>query len=164
MNKHGFTLIETLVSLFILSLAITGAFAVISYNVGSANSIKNSFIASGLAQEGLEIVRNLRDQDWFQQPASQFGYFGTGSAASGPYRIQWNSIKLDSTTTNPLLEDPTSGLYNYDSGTATIFHRTIQIDPVPPGNVEIKVTVTVTWGDRGSTKQLSAEEHLYNWY
>ena len=161
-SQQAFTLVETLVSLFILSIAITGAFAAMFYNVGSANAIKNSFIASGLAQEGLEVVRNLRDKDWLES-GQQFGYFGTGGFASGPYRIQWNSTKLDPAAANPLLKD-ISGLYSYDAGNPTIFYRSVDIQSVPPGNVEIKVTVTVTWGDRGLSKQLSAEEHLYNWY
>ena len=34
-------------------------------NNRSAAAIKNNFIASGLVQEGMEVVRNIRDQDWF---------------------------------------------------------------------------------------------------
>lgn len=167
----AFTLVESLVALFILSLALTGGFVVITSNLNNANFIKHSFIASGLAQEGLEVVRNLRDTDWFGTPPKSFGAFGAADGLpvpDGTYRVQWNSSELLSLGTNPFLSQDAYGMYGYDVVTRpSIFSRTIEIKSVRPASgpiVEIIVKVTVTWQERVLQKQLVAEEHLFNWY
>ena len=159
MKNPGFTLVETLVSLFVLSIAITATFAIITFNLNRANCIKNSFIASGLAQEGDEGVRNLRDTDWFK--GNPFGSLGGPLAAGGTYCVQWDSEQLISSCSNPLKKDA-GGLYTYDSGQNTIFSRTVTVTSVSAA--ELKITVDVSWPDHGGTKQVSAEEHLFDWY
>lgn len=162
-NQTGFTLIETLVSLFILSIAITGAFAVISYNVSSASFIKNGFVASGLAQEGLELARNLRDNDWFAN--RPFGVLGGASPANGLYCVQWDSSQLmgSCANINPLKQDPATGLYSHNgTGAPTIFSRTLTVTPVSAA--ELKVVVDVSWKERVGIKHVYGEEHLFNWY
>ena len=170
--KHktkGFTLIETLVSLFILSIAITASFAVISTNLTTATYVKNSFIASGLAQEGLEIARNLRDSDGGATPPRPFGSFGSADSISdGTYRVQWDSQNLMSGNWNSEhLNINSQGLYNYDgaadpTNVATPFYRGVTIERV--SDSEIRVYVEVIW--RGHLKEysVSGEEHLYDWY
>lgn len=143
-------------------------------NYRSAVSIQNTFIANGLIQEGLEVVRNIRDRDWFLGNP-----FGT-SLTDGTFRIQWNSIQCDSgglpagclpqpllvLGSNPnLKKDVSSGIFSYDLGSDTIFKRTVEIssDTVTT-NVEKKVVVTVSWTERGgAVKSISAEDHLFNW-
>ena len=163
--NQGFTLVELLVSLFILSIALAGAFAVISFNVNNANFVKNSFIASGLAQEGVELVRNLRDTDW--HTGAEFGSFGgSDSLADGAYRVQWDSSELDSSGVSEPLALDAAGVYAYDSGTPTIFRREVELRRVVPASgpvVEIVATVTVSWNERSGEKTVIAEEHLFNW-
>ena len=64
-NGAGFTLVEILVSLSIFSIALTAIFYLLTSNLKEASLIENNFIASGLVQEGMEVVRNIRDRDWF---------------------------------------------------------------------------------------------------
>lgn len=156
--QSGFTLVELLVAIFLFSLAFTATTFVLTLNLGSATSIKNSFVASGLAQEGIEVARNLRDNDWFSGSP-----FGT-SIPNGTYIAQWNSQALAPVGSNPNIKfDGASGLFSYGSGTDTIFNRSLTIDTVTPG-VEKRVVVIVSWQERsGSTKTVSAEEHLFNW-
>lgn len=60
-SKRGFTLVETLVSLFIFSLSITAIIVVTGKGVADTTIAKNKITAVALAQEGIEIVRNIRD-------------------------------------------------------------------------------------------------------
>ncbi|MBI2669719.1 MAG: prepilin-type N-terminal cleavage/methylation domain-containing protein [Candidatus Yanofskybacteria bacterium] len=156
--KNGFTLIEVLIAIFLFGLASTATTFILTMNNRSATAIKNNFIASGLAQEGFEVVRNLRDQDWFLG-----GPFGS-SIPDGTYRIQWDSQALIDLGSNPNLKrDPGSGIFSYDMGSDTIFKRTIEIDTVV-ADVEKKIVVDVVWIERGgASKSISAEEHLFNW-
>ena len=165
--SKGFTLVETLVSLFILSIALTGAFTVISSNLRTAHFIQHSFIANGLAQEGLEVVRNLRDTDWFA--GAEFGSLGSGEAMpDGTYYVQWNSSSLLSLGGNPVLKkNPDNPFYDYDGSAPTIFTRTVDLARTINLSGEIaslKITVKVSWPDAQGVKEISATEHLYNWY
>ena len=159
-NQKGFTLVETLVALFILSIAVTGALAVITYNLQSATMIKNTFIANGLVQEGMEITRNLRDSDWLA--LRSFGSFG-GSARinDGTYRAQWNDTSIHRNGYDVLYVD-SKGLYNYEAGEPTMFSRGIGITKI--SEQEIKIFVQVLWKERNLDKSVSAEVHLFNWY
>lgn len=60
-TKKGFTLVETLVSLFIFSLSITAIIVVSGKGVSDTTIAKNKITAVALAQEGIEMVRNIRD-------------------------------------------------------------------------------------------------------
>ncbi len=168
--QKGFTLVETLVAVLILAITITGVFAALSINRDIAGQTRRNFIASGLVQEGVEVVHNLRDNDWLQDRA--FGTFGDTSAfavADGDYRVQSDSVKLLPLDTNPTLTiDSVSGLYSYDStatSKTTPFHRVIHVQSVPSQipAVEKIITVTVTWQEKGREMSIAAEEHLFDW-
>ena len=63
-NQRGFTMLEMIIVVFLVSfslVAIYGAFSVlILLNTDSIDRLKATY----LAQEGLEIVRNIRDANW----------------------------------------------------------------------------------------------------
>ncbi|MEI6022839.1 MAG: type II secretion system protein [bacterium] len=68
MKTRGFTLIEMLVAVMILTLSVT---ALLSVSAGTANSVrysKNKIIATWLAQQALDTVRNSRDTAMIQNP------------------------------------------------------------------------------------------------
>ena len=166
-KTKGFTLVETLVALSILSIALAGTYTMISYNLRSAKGIQNSFIASGLAQEGLEVVRNLRDTDWFaENPFGSLGSPDDPPRTGFTYWVQWDSLSLLSADPGPLLLN-SAGMYQYDGGTPTIFSRTVNVKRIDPGTgpvPELIVTVNVAWSEGSGTKNLQGEEHLFNWY
>ena len=157
-NSAGFTLVEVLVAILIFGASFAATSYVLTLNLRSAAAIRNNFIASGLVQEGIEVVRNIRDRDWFLDNP-----FGT-SIPDGTYRVQWNSNSLIALGVNPRLKkDSNSGIFSYDSGSDTIFKRTVNIS-TPQAGVEKRIIVTVSWTERGGfEKSLSAEEHLFNW-
>src|SRR3989338_8634824 len=81
-TQEGFSLVEALVSILVLSIAFTAITALFAANISSANVVRNNFIASALAQEGVELARNLRDSDW--HAGSAFGVFGNAGGAESP--------------------------------------------------------------------------------
>lgn len=155
-NNAGFTLVETLVSLLIFSIALTAIFSLMNNNLRDALLVEHNFIASGLVQEGMEATRNIRDNDWYIGNP-----FGT-TIPDGTYRVQWNSQTLLALGLNPpLKKDSGTGLVSHDTGNDTIFKRTVTISTI--SGVEKRVVVSVTWDERGRPKSVSAEDHLYNW-
>lgn len=63
-NKSGFSIIEILIWMFIFSLGIISVYAVISSSVRINEYNKNYIIASNLAREQLELMRNNRDYNY----------------------------------------------------------------------------------------------------
>ncbi|MDP3954091.1 MAG: type II secretion system protein [bacterium] len=160
----GFTLIEVMVSLFVIGTSMTAILFIFSTSINSATTVKNNTVAAALAQEGAEIMNNLRNEDWINSRA--FGSFGNpgGVLADGQYRVQWNSSQTLTLSSNPFLRlDSNTGIYSYDMGNDTLFKRAIAIETVVP-DIQKRITITMTWADnRGNTKTLTAESHLFNW-
>lgn len=83
-SQAGQSLIETVVAVFILVMGITAALGLASYSLGASTNVSKQIIGTGLAREGLEAVRNMRDTNWLK---------GT------KYTNCYEFVKLDSTGT-----------------------------------------------------------------
>jgi len=70
LNKNsGFTLIEAVVAIFVIALIITGVFTLIQRTVMDRAFAASQLQATYLAQEGVELVRNQRDENWLNGDA-----------------------------------------------------------------------------------------------
>ena len=162
----GFSIIESLVAILIFSIALVPLFYVATSSLNVATNIKNNLIATNLVQEGLEVIRSIRDASWYQgDPA-----FNT-DLPNGTWRVEWNSTALISLGSNPPIKIDSDGIYNYSTGTDTFFRRTVVIAEVNPG-IELRIVSEVSWPDRNGvtmsgcpagTRCINAESHLYNW-
>ena len=61
--RKGFTIIETLVAISILMIAIAGPLTIANQAITSAITAKNQMIASNLAQETIEYINNIKDNN-----------------------------------------------------------------------------------------------------
>lgn len=154
-NKNkGFSLIGVIVTMFIVSVGLMGVLGLADMSLKAAGLSKMRLIASGLAQEGVEVIKNMRKSnlewdDWYT------------NVVNGDYRIQYNSASLLSFSETPLKLDVTSGLYQYDSGDNTTFYRKVSLTNIS-GN-EVKMTVEVKWLLKGDEHTLTIEDRLWNW-
>jgi len=62
-NTHGFTLIETLIAVTILTFAVSGPLYTAGRALVAAEIARDQLVASYLAQEGVESVRAMRDPE-----------------------------------------------------------------------------------------------------
>ncbi|HOI59980.1 MAG TPA: prepilin-type N-terminal cleavage/methylation domain-containing protein [Candidatus Pacearchaeota archaeon] len=161
MNNKGFTLIEVLLSVFIITVAVLGLYNGINYSYNSIEKAKEKFTAAYLAEEGIELVKNLRDSNFVSNKADWLSGL-TGCASSYGCRMDHDDSSLtaniDSTQEKTLLWIDANGFYNYTAtGTQTIFSRKILITTISAD--KIKVSVTVYYGDQ----YFLLEQYLYNW-
>jgi prepilin-type N-terminal cleavage/methylation domain-containing protein len=63
-TKKGFTLPEIIISISVLTMTITAATSIMTSVLRSNADNLDNLTAYGLAQEGIEVMRNVRDSDW----------------------------------------------------------------------------------------------------
>jgi len=163
-TKNGFTLIETLSAIFIILIGLVSGLSLITQTISFMSLASSKLVASYLTQEGIEIVRNIRDNNWL------IGLTGPGiwktNIDNGDRQAGYNDLSLNNYNSNDrLLIDSATGLYSYDSGgVASKFQRKISINQGADGLDErIKVTVSTEWEQKGKLYSVSAQEYLYNW-
>jgi prepilin-type N-terminal cleavage/methylation domain-containing protein len=155
----GFTLVEVLVAMALLTTALVPAFVLATNAVSLSTTIRNSLIASNLAQEGAEITRAMRDANWFASVPFQTGL----DVCSAGCAVQFDSTVpiTGALVASPLRLDPVTGLYQYSTGNPTLFTRSVTVTAVSPQ--ELRVVSLVTWRERGIDKSSEVEYHLYDW-
>lgn len=66
MNQRGFTLIEVLTALFVLTMGLVATAGLLTRTASLTAGVNSNLTASFLAQEGLEIARNIRDTNFLK--------------------------------------------------------------------------------------------------
>lgn len=170
--KKGFTVIEVIVAIFLITAGIVGVLSLITQTISSVSISRDKLIAAYLAQEGIEIVRNIRDGNWLEQRNNLTLPWDDGIApclpanrpCSAEFEADYDDQNLSSYTGNPLnLENPPSNMYGYGSGTPTKFRRKITIT-APAETYILQVSVLVEWEEKGKPYSVEAQENLYNWH
>lgn len=143
-----------IITIFIVSVGLMGILGLVNTSLKGASLSKMRLIASGLAQEGVEIVKNMRKSnlewdDWYS------------NVVNGDYRIQYNSAALMSFSETPLKLDTTSGLYQYGSGNDTTFYRKVTLTKISDN--EVKIVVEIKWLLKRGQHTLTVEDRLWNW-
>jgi len=165
MNK-GFSLAEVIIAIFVTIIGIIGAMSLITYSISNVAIGKSQIIAASLAQEGMEVVRNIRDTNWIEGEDWDDGLINGSVDCSSGCRVQYDSLSLMSLSGNPVLQIDSNGFYQYSTGTNTRFSREIIIidDPDDDSDTEdIKVISKVTWKERDRDYEIKAENRLYDW-
>ncbi|MFA6974147.1 MAG: hypothetical protein WC238_05445 [Parcubacteria group bacterium] len=83
---RGFSMLESMLAVFVLSIGIVGVMSLLVSSMKHSMDSRDTIIATELAQEGLELVRNVRDNN-VASGEDAFKYF---PAASG--EICWIGI------------------------------------------------------------------------
>ena len=187
-SQSGFTLVEMLVAVMILTLAVTALLSVSAGASGSARYAKNKITANWLAQQSLDYVRNTRDTAlvensetvpswWGDWVAGTLGTPGNKCfAATGCYTdigIQGSSEEgLPSAVLAcggsgcPAIRSNAATLqYDYaPTSTPAPFKVTIRAYNQFGANIDlITVTATVSWVEPGGAKSISQSILLTKW-
>jgi prepilin-type N-terminal cleavage/methylation domain-containing protein len=169
-NNKGFTIIESLVAISILVMAVVGAMTSVQTGLSSYIFSKEQIIAFYLAQEGMEQIKNIRDENnldgehWLAgiaQVPTDPCFFGEACTVS-PVE-ETTAIRCPSPGSCPAIrQDPDNGFYGYDvTWPETVFRREIQLESVNAN--EIAATVTIYWSKGIVNRQFRARENILNW-
>lgn len=185
----GFTLIETMIAVFILVVAMNAMLGLISTSLFSARYAKNEITANYLIQEAIDYVRNDRDTTAFQKASDVDGGWAnfqtkyqacfnplgcqiepaqtssnisacTGTIGGGFGTIGCSVFNFDQSATN-------KDFYTYDisQGVPSNFKRKINMSVNPNINSqdEIDMIVSVEWLNGTLVRSKYSRVSLLNW-
>ena len=178
-NKSGFSVIEAVVATYMVSLALVGVLTLVAQNLKVKQINTNMMVASMLAQEGIELVRNIRDTNWLKGVNwKNCDDLGSGcdivQSGDGTYAIHYLSPgggdypeifpAVDSITdAGARLNVSNTDFYQYQNGDPSIFSRLVEVQDSAGGEY-IDVTCTVRWlAGGGQPYGYVAQTRLYNW-
>lgn len=173
-QRRGFTLIETLVAIFILLISTTGPLSFAQSGLRASFLARDQIVAFYLAQEAIETLKNKRDnmslqaQDWL----SDFGdckpsILGDTVACNLEIKVS-DSVIFDFCDSNngcpPMYYNSDSRRFTMDvvSGDDHKYTRTIYTTKVTDN--EIQILVEVKWDSNFfGDKRIVAQENIFNW-
>lgn len=182
-RNSGFTLVEVMVAVAVLSIGLIGAANLITYNISNSAKAINKTIATNLAQEGIELVRNIRDTNWLSGSSWDNNLVqGLGNIR----RIKFFCGGLVNQNINPApadidacgaacrvytytkisdgskcYSDDFGNQIGYNAPQATSFYRLITVDKLDANS--ILTMANIKWLERGDARYLNIQEILYNW-
>lgn len=65
-TNKGFTLLEVIIAIFLITVGITAVLLLITKTLGAMSLSFSQLKAAYLAQEGIEVIRNIRDTNWVE--------------------------------------------------------------------------------------------------
>jgi prepilin-type N-terminal cleavage/methylation domain-containing protein len=170
----GFTLVETLVAVSIFSVSVISLISFLGSSIANTNYAKNKIIATYLAQEGIEYIRNMRDT-YVLYPANG-GWNGFKTLISSCVSANgcgFDSSALPADSIFQCAGAPAgrcklyldNGNYNTNSsGVDSGFTRVILRELVGGGgSEEVKIISTVSWNTGSTVHSVSFSENLFNW-
>lgn len=186
-SSRGFSLIETLVAVAILMISITGPLTITFKALTASLNANANSTATFLAQEEMEIIKNIRDNNlatngnWmdglFECKNDECGALAYDIVPSNYNGNIYNSgfiylIKCNSYQDCKLINRGTGYVYTKDRPSSTIFSpftRKFQLNPISSeigcsGNLklcsEVQAVVTVSWKDGSVTNSVELRSEL----
>lgn len=159
-KNSGFSLMEVMMAIFIILVGLVGVMALISKSITAGSQSASRLIAANLAQEGIEVVKNIRELNY--DPATGWDTWHA-NIINGTYSVQYDSQVFGSSANNFLYFHASTGLYDYNAGGGTLspLRRSITLTRMSASSTD--VISTVTWTERGNNKSVIVEDILWNW-
>lgn len=163
MSQRGFTLIETFVAITILVTAVAGPLTLAQKGLTSALVARDQLMASFLAQEGIEYVRQQRDSNSLQNLDWLAGLSNCIGQTCLVDPVADSAPELCGGACVPLRYDESTDFYGYDlSDDVSPYTRTVRIDELASG-YEAQITSTVAWRSGVFTREVSLTEVITDW-
>lgn len=174
-TRNGFTLVETMVAISLLAIALIGPYVAVQNAVQSSYVARDQLVASQLAQEGVEYIRWIRDNNYlnsrsFMDALSTYACYGANPnnyCTMDPTQGDIHSVPgamsaISATTSAGFLYISSGGLYNQqDLGTPSKFKRLVRVYTISAN--EVKVVVQVLWSTGPRSYSVMVVDNLQDW-
>lgn len=146
----GFSIIEVLMAVFVLAIGLVATSNLMANSIYHSADSRNQIIAAQLAQEGVELMNNIRDNNWASGKEDDQTFSSPFPTAPAVCTVDYKYVYSTGSGINCSSTDLKlyykNGYYIHDnSGTATRFQRKIIVaDDTDP--TDKRITSIVTWG------------------
>ncbi len=158
----GFSIIEIMAVVFIVTIGMVGMMTLIYQSIKIQRFNRHTLIAYQLAQEGIELVRVVRDSNWIPAPEEDFDDL----LPYGSYCLDYENVLLTAVA-EPCPLYINNDFYSHNSiGELSLYKRQIIISPIADinNNQGVRVVSEISWEDAGGSEfSYQAETKLYNW-
>lgn len=169
-KQKGFTFLELMIAMFLLTVGILGASKLLRDISRASHKSFNQIVAAYLAQEGIELVRNMRDNNWLDENSGA-GWIGNNKCYEmSILKNQEKEVSCQnnySNLRNLYLSEVNIGgqsnriFYNYNVGRITPYKRKIEFKNIE-SNKSVEIIATVYWSNKDDDK-IIIKTMLYNW-
>ena len=184
-KTKGFSLIETIVAISVLTLAVVGPMTLSAQSIRASRDARLELTATHLAEEGMEVVHNIRDNNSAQDTDTFRSRWmlniltncSTGCVVDVTQHTGgvWGPSALipcagTCSTINRIYQHGTTGLFRQFSSAlaspwvATPFSRSVTVTQVI-ANRQVRVTSSVSYRSYGGNPRIiSTSQDFYNWF
>jgi len=164
--KKGFSIVEALVAISIVSLAITSATAVVQGSLQNSQITRFRIQSIHFANEAVEFARNLRDTDIVSEKTFSNGelktFVNACNSDDGCFLDVLNNTygKCNKDGCDKIYLTEGVGYNSDENGNETPFKRRVTVNEI--SGDEISVTVDVSFSVRGYDETVSVTSYLMN--
>lgn len=182
-KNKGFTLIETLVAIFILVISITGPMTAAQNSLKASFLARDQIVAFYLAQDAIEFIKNYRDNssidgnDWrdvnFDSNTIRDLCFGGDKQCNvdtfGNKFYACDTGDLEESLKCPRMDLNEYGFFVEPDGSPDTknskYTRSIFMNTVPDNSDETEIVVVVEWDTSLflAPRRIIVQENIYNW-
>ena len=171
-RRDGQALVEAIVALSVLMVGFVAMLSLLNNSLATTNMVSDQDIATYLAAEGIEVVKNLVGANILASSTFDNNF------QQGSYEVEANQKlepdPIDTDNDNPgkrigawndysntyLNFDSLTNSYTYISGTPARFKRTIQV--VPPMGNRLRIVSIIRWDTKGGgTSEVKLEDFFF---
>lgn len=150
--SRAFSFVEVMVAVFLVSVGLLAALKLLTGGLSATMDSRDQLIASLLAQEGTELVRSVRDNNWANGKPSFNGGTAATTIGNGSWRINYNyttTTALNDVSANPLRYRllRSFSFYTHSGTSSTQFFRKIIISG---DSNQKKVLSLVVWNGKSA--------------
>ena len=164
--QMGYLLIESMLAITVILVGLLGIFSLLSQSLSLNRVIADRYVASYLAGEGLEVVKNIIDNNVLA------GNPWNSGLSAGKYQFDYAADEVGTdcgaSCTQDFYFDANKKVYSYTANDQkTNFNRIIFLEPLVDKSglaQAIKVNSIINWPARGGGRfTINLEDHFYNY-
>ncbi len=171
-KQPAFSLLETIVVLFIVAVGLVSILSLTVDSLRAQNLNRSNLVAYNLAIEGIELVKNIRDTNFILNSSTTPVFWNKnieGSVAGMRYKVDYaNYTPVNVSNISECRLQLTTGadpnFYIHQAGLPdSAYSRMITVTSADSDPASSTVSSLVEWLDGGQTYQLELTTMLYDW-